>query len=245
MFYIIRCIVYLAILMILFFINKKFKFVFFLNPKKQPEMYEFMMTHKKHRRNSVLIKLGVAVGLILLAVGISYPLEGHFIQFSSVEDSFSYKWIDKEGLDIHTYEDFVFAVNKDGDEIYTLTRKNGGYGLVDFSADEATFNALRVTDKSTVQNDVVEAKYNKETKKSFYVVDIDSDDKPDEGIVKYNGKEIVFYDKFKYTNVFNYEYYVWRYIYSDNNELPKEFTLDTEGMTTVFHNQNYPYINFG
>lgn len=243
MYYTIRLVIYSLILIIFFLLNKKYKFIIKVSAKKQPELYKAIHSDKKIMRKSRLTILGVAVGLALIGIVLYYPFEGYFINFSTVEQSMSYKGIDCEGMDIHNYDDCVFVVDNRKGKIYTLTHSENGYGLVDFKCDGATFRAVKWTNTYPVSYQRIIAKHNNETNKSIYIINMIEEELKNGDSIRLNGNKVDFYKEFTVNPSSKYAYKIKEYVYTDNRELPRSFDLFVDDINTEFQSSNYIHIN--
>lgn len=113
---------------------KSKKIIFF--PKyRNSELYQKYCTDKKYRNSTLILNILIALILPLLVLISSYPYEGHFITFETINDSLAYKNIGTENIDIYEYDDCVFVVDNSEYDIYSVTKVNERYKLADFNSE--------------------------------------------------------------------------------------------------------------
>ena len=135
MYYFIRLLIVILLFCLIIFIMVKSKKFIFFTKNTHPELYSKYCTDKKFRKSTIILNISISLIAPLLLLISSYPYEGHFITFETINDSLNYKNINTENIDIYDYDDCVFVVDNSEYDIYSVTKTNGRYKLVDFDSE--------------------------------------------------------------------------------------------------------------
>ena len=125
MYYLVRGILILIILLCAFLALVKSKKLVFFTKKKNPEIYQQFKTDKRFKQSVYVTDVAFIVFLLAIIAATSFPFEGSFVTFDSVNDSLAYKLINTENLSTYDYSDCVFVVDNSNDKIYSVTKTNG------------------------------------------------------------------------------------------------------------------------
>lgn len=241
--FIVLLVIYAFILRILY----KKEIIKIFSKNKNPALYQLYKTNNKFKRISILTNISICLIGVFLGLVSRYPIEAHFIEFPTLENSFGYKGINIDNLDVFEYDDCAFAINKKSGKMYTVTGNDGRYRLVDFRADDDIEYAKADTPVGFCEDLV--AKHNKETDKTFYYITVCryEEDKPEN--VQLDSKTMKYFSKDEETNpsVFlksaygdNGLAYKYKYIYLDNN-CPKDcLSINIDEESGIFAKP--PYI---
>lgn len=241
MYYFIRIVLVLAVYALIFFALVKSKKLVFFTKKRNPELYEKMHTDKRFKRGVYITYFFLIVLFIAIAFLAKYPYEGYFITFDSINDSLAYKNISTENIDTYDYDDCVFVVDNSEYKIYSLTKINGQYKLVDFNSEDNKF--IQLVEKGNMGTTEPRiAKYNKETNKTFYYFGITGKEKPEDGKVTLDGNEMQYCRNAKskhFIQSLSWDY--WIYSFLDNAAPKAELTVDsgTCKVVLVSRSQNF------
>ena len=191
MYYLLRVIFVILTFSLIIFILAKSKIVIFYSKKKNPELRQRYQTDKRFRRLSVLTNLmfvAVFFSLVLIA---SFPLEGNFITFGTVENALSYKIINTEDAVKFEYDDCTFAVDKSDNKIHSLTKKDGKYRLPDFNSDDIEYYQPEIVGIYSTLTPLY-AKYNQDINKTFYVISVEGENDASENTVELDGNKMTY-----------------------------------------------------
>ncbi len=225
MYYIARLLSFLILFAIFLLILKLLKFGI-IKKDKNPEFFEKFANDKKFRRKQRIIYIFVALTFVAIIFICRYPFEGYFITFDTVEDSLSYKGISTEDITIYEYDDCTFVVSEDY-SIYSITKVNQKYKLVDFKSDNIKYIQYKISGNEYVSNPI-SAKFNKEINKVFYYIGIETNSKPENGVML-DGNTMTFCTNATTNRLIKYyqrEY--WIYSYVDNAPPKSNFIITAD-----------------
>lgn len=218
MYYLVRGILIIILLLCAVLALAKSKKLVFYTKKKNPEIYQQFKTDKRFRQSVYITDVAFIVFLLVVIAATSFPFEGSFITFDSVNDSLSYKLISTENLSTYDYSDCVFVVDNSNDKIYSITKTNGQYKLVDYNSENIEYVQVsqRGRDETT---EPLKAKYNKDTNKTFYYVGVGGKVKPQDGTVTFDGKKMEYCRSEEQVSLADYDtWHTWIYSFIDNAE---------------------------
>ena len=218
MYYLVRGILILIILLCAFLALVKSKKLVFFTKKKNPEIYQQFKTDKRFKQSVYVTDVAFIVFLLAIIAATSFPFEGSFVTFDSVNDSLAYKLINTENLSTYDYSDCVFVVDNSNDKIYSVTKTNGRYKLVDYNSENIEYVQVsqRGRDETT---EPLKAKYNKDTNKTFYYVGVGGKVKPHDGAVTFDGKKMEYCrSEEQISLVGSATWYTWIYSFMDDSE---------------------------
>ncbi len=165
--------VLVIIFVLIIFILKKKKIIFLFYSKNSNIYYRYK-SEKKFRIKLLITYLSITISVLLIVLIARYPIEGYFINFSSLKDTFEYSGIeiDNKNIKVFNYEDCVFAVDTSKNEIYTVTITDNKYGLVNFNSSDIEYDLINGTYNFC---NISVAKYNKDSNKTFYYLILSTD----------------------------------------------------------------------
>lgn len=239
MYYLIRLLIVILLYCIIIFIMAKSKKIIFFPKYRNSELYQKYCTDKKYRNSTLILNILIALILPLLVLISSYPYEGHFITFETINDSLAYKNIGTENIDIYEYDDCVFVVDNSEYDIYSVTKVNERYKLADFNSENIEYGQPHQVGNSGTTTPQA-GKYNKETNKTFYYFGITGEEKPDDKEVTLDGNEMTFC-KESITEHFakRYQEPYWIYSYLDNAEPKLEFVINSGEYEVVIQDKYF------
>ena len=239
MYYFIRLLIVILLFCLIIFIMVKSKKFIFFTKNTHPELYSKYCTDKKFRKSTIILNISISLIAPLLLLISSYPYEGHFITFETINDSLNYKNINTENIDIYDYDDCVFVVDNSEYDIYSVTKTNGRYKLVDFDSENIDYSQPhRIGNAGTTTPRV--GKYNKETNKTFYYFGITGDEKPDDEDVTLDGNVMTYCKESKIEHLLKrFQQTCWIYSYLDNAEPKLEFIINSGECEVVIKDQYY------
>jgi len=167
MYYIIRIILFVVLLLACFYTER----TFFKKQIAKGKQY----TMRKARTISITFRLSF---LLLQCLIFHIPFEAPFLHFGSVEDALKYKWINPKDVVIHSEDDCAFAV-KGSYEIFAFDKDDKGYGFVNYHADKQKYYA---SDMSPDNKAIVylSAVYQKTAEKTFYLLGLETNEYQDD-----------------------------------------------------------------
>lgn len=239
MYYFIRLLIVITLFSLIIFIMIKSKKLVFFTKNTHPELYSKYCTDKKFRKSTIILNISISLIAPLLLLISSYPYEGHFITFETINDSLNYKNINTENIDIYDYDDCVFVVDNSEYDIYSVTKTNGRYKLVDFDSENiGYYQPHQVGNHGTTTPQV--GKYNKETNKTFYYFGITGDEKPDDEDVTLDGNVMTYCKESKIEHLLKrFQQTCWIYSYLDNAEPKLEFIINSGECEVVIKDKYY------
>lgn len=239
MYYFIRLLIVILLFCLIIFIMVKSKKFIFFTKNTHPELYSKYCTDKKFRKSTIILNISISLIAPLLLLISSYPYEGHFITFETINDSLNYKNINTENIDIYDYDDCVFVVDNSEYDIYSVTKTNGRYKLVDFDSENiGYYQPHQVGNNGTTTPQV--GKYNKETNKTFYYFGITGDEKPDDEDVTLDGNVMTYCKESKIEHLLKrFQQTCWIYSYLDNAEPKLEFIINSGECEVVIKDKYY------
>ncbi len=239
MYYYIRiCLLILIYSIITFALIKSHKFVLF--PKfTNKKIYSKYFTDRKYKWNTLILNVVLLTLCVLLGFVSAYPYEGHFITFDSVKDSLKYKNISMKNTDTYEYDDCVFIVDNTDYTIYSVTKINDRYKLVDFKSDNIEYTQPKIVGYERVTKPI-SAKFNNDTGKCFYYIGIKTTEKPFYQVTLDNNKMTFCKDaKTQHLSKKMQKDY-WIYSYFDNAQPKKKFTIKADDFEAMIYKT--PYI---
>lgn len=157
MYYIVRILFAICIIVGFIIFVKKSKKLFFVSKVKNPEYYAILQNNKRLKKKHTIINLSIIFGFIVVICFSFYPIEGYFISFPTLKEAFSYYFIDSSDFEVYEYPDSVFLVDKDSDKkIYSVTKTENAYKLVNFnSVDLPYYNTRKIYEVKNIMQSII------------------------------------------------------------------------------------------
>lgn len=232
MFYLFRVILILVLFLLFIFTLVKSKRLVVFSKKRNPKIYEKFRMDKQFRRSVYISNIFLIVVLLVIIYISRFPFEGCFLTFDSINDSLAYKFISTENIDTYDYGDCVFAVDKSDNKIYSITKTDGRYRLVDYNSDDIEYVQVSKRGRDETTEPRI-AKYNKDTNKTFYYIGVGAKAKPQDGMVTLDGNEMEYCRSQEQVSLFDSAtWYSWIYSFIDESE-PKSKIVVSSGSKEV------------
>lgn len=178
MYYIIRTIIYIILVLLFTFIIIK------LRIKSKKSIMNGSIneeTLKKYGKFSYKLIFSVICSIVIFIIfnAVKFPVEQYFLTFDSEADAFNYYLIDNSSLDRYENDDSIFYVDsKDKNKIYALTNSNTKFSYLDYKSIDVNYDAVKSSYKDFNFTDInynfvklnVTAKYNKTNNITFYYI---------------------------------------------------------------------------
>lgn len=218
MYYLIRVILVIVLFSLMIFALIMDKKLIVFSKRRNPEIYKKFKTDMQFRRAVYITNISLSIVLLVLILISCFPFEGYFISFDSVNDSLAYKLISVENVDTYDYGDCVFAVDNSGNKIYSITKTNGRYKLVDFNSENIKYVQVPERGRDETTEPRI-AKYNKDTNKTFYYIGVGGKTKPQDGMVTLDGNKMEYCSSEEQVSlVGSATWYTWIYSLMDESE---------------------------
>lgn len=227
MYYLIRVILVPILFLLIVFALRKSKKIVFFSKKRNPEIYKKIQTDKRFKRSVYILNLALILLLLALIYISSFPFEGYFLTFDSVNDSLAYKFISTENIDTYDYGDCVFSVDNSEKKIYSITKVDGRYKFVDFNSEDIGYVQLSESGRDETTEPRI-AKYNKDTNKTFYYIGVGAQAKPQDGTVTLDGNKMEYCSSEEQVSlVDSATWYTWIYSFMDESKPKSQATVFT------------------
>ena len=202
------------------------------------ELYKIYCTDRKYKRKCILLNIYLAIIMLLIILASFYPYEGHFLTFKSVNDSLAYKNIDTQDITTCEYDDCVFVIDNDNYTIYSVTKDNNRYKLVDFNSESLEYTQPKRVGSERTTNPQF-AKFNKETEKTFYLLGVETTTKPSDVLLDGN-KMTLYKEVMKQHQSKSTQNKYWIYSYADHSQPKPNFVIEADNFKALIYKT--PYI---
>lgn len=190
--------------------------------------------HKK--RYYVLFAVGICVMTVII---FNWRIEGNFIKFDSLEDSFNYSVMGGEQNTVIEDDNCVFIVSQIDEstfEYHTASKFDDKWGMVDFNSQGQGYIISNKNNNSKINSCGIIVINNKDYNKSAYILTytkIFENDEKIENIIDVESKE-----KYKILTEEHGESWIkTQYYIVKDGGIPKEFTVNIDGEEIKFVDQ--------